>query len=127
VRAKGLAVLLLVALAGGALAVLRWPSTAPALDCPPSEQHLDDAGVVRCGPGAPLSAPQLLAAGGKLDLNRASAEELAAIAGIGPKLAQALVDARAKDGGFHDWSEVDRVSGVGAAKLKALQDAADIR
>lgn len=127
-RRAGVALLLLASVTAGALLSMRWPSQRPALDCDPSAVHLDDAGVAHCGPGRPLSARQVLTAGGKLDVNRASAEELAVIPGVGPKLAQAIVGARARlDGGFTNWDEIDRVSGVGEARLDALKAAAEIR
>jgi competence protein ComEA len=127
VRREAVALLLLLVLAGGAVIALRWPSKDAALDCDPRDVHLDDAGVARCGPGAPLSAAQVLTAGGKIDLNRASEEELAVIPGVGPKLAKAIVEARTRLGGFKSWDEVDGVSGVGDAKLESLKATAEIR
>lgn len=126
-RRAGVALLLAAVAGAGLLFALRWPSTQSALDCPPGEVHLDDAGVARCGPGRPLAAAQVLTAGGKLDLNRASEEELAVIPGVGPKLAKMLVDERARLGGFKSWDEVDRVSGVGDTRLDQLKAAAEIR
>jgi competence protein ComEA len=127
VRRLGVAVLLAAVLTAGALLVLRWPSQKPALDCPPAMVHLDDAGVARCGDGRPLSAAQVLTAGGKLDLNRATTDDLAVIPGVGHKLAGALVEERTRLGGFKTWDEVDRVAGVGDARLSALKAAAEIR
>ncbi|MBK7860773.1 MAG: helix-hairpin-helix domain-containing protein [Archangiaceae bacterium] len=123
----GVALLLAAVLGAGAVVALRWPSSRPALDCEPSQVHLDDAGVARCGPGAELAASQKLTAGAKLDLNRASAEELAVIPGVGPKLAQALVDERKRLGGFTSWEQVDRVTGVGQTRLQTLEAAVEIR
>ena len=126
-RIAGVAVLLAAVTVAGVLVAQRWPSQAPQLDCDPSQVHLDDAGIARCGPGSPLSARQVLTAGGKLDLNRASAEDLAVVPGVGKALARALVDERSRLGGFKSWDEVDRVSGVGDAKLEALKATAEIR
>ena len=126
-RQKGIAVLLVGVIAAGVLLALRWPRTEPALDCAPADVHLDDAGIARCGTGAPLSASQVLTAGGKIDLNRATEDDLAVVPGVGPKLAKALVEERARLGGFKSWDEVDRVSGVGDAKLDALKATAEIR
>lgn len=99
----------------------------PALDCPPSQVRLDENGVATCGPGAEPAAAQTLALGARLPLNRASAEELAAIDGVGPALARAIVEARARrDGGFASWDELDAVAGVGPARLSALQAAATL-
>lgn len=121
-RTRALAIVLLAtgALALG-VAVWRWPSTAPALDCPNGEVTLDDAGVAHCGPGTPLPAGQSLTIGKKLDLNRVTADELALVPGVGPQLAKALIDERARLGEFSSWEQVDAVSGVGASRLEALQ------
>jgi competence protein ComEA len=123
---KGLAVLLGIVLVGGAVLALRWPSQKPALDCPPDQIHLDAQGVARCGPGQALPAGQKLSAGGKLDLNQATADELALISGIGPALAKALVDERTRLGRFTSWDQVDAVSGVGEAKLAALKGGTEL-
>jgi len=126
-KRAGIALLLLGLVTSGALLALRWPEAAPALDCDPKDVHLDDAGVARCGPGAKLSAAQTLTAGGKLDLNRATEEELALVPGVGPKLAKAIADERARLGGFKTWDELDRVPGVGEHKLDSLKATAEIR
>ncbi|MBL8958014.1 MAG: helix-hairpin-helix domain-containing protein [Myxococcaceae bacterium] len=128
-RRAGVAALLLGLLAVGAVVALRWPSAEPALGlgCDPKDVHLDEAGVARCGPGKPLSAAQTLTAGGRLDLNRATEEELALVPGVGPKLAKAIADERRRRGGFKSWDEVDQVPGVGDHKLDALKATAEIR
>jgi competence protein ComEA len=51
--------------------------------------------------------------GGRLDLNRATAEELTLIPGIGPKLAQRIIEERARRGGFARVEDVRAVRGVG--------------
>jgi competence protein ComEA len=127
VNTKGLAVLLGVVLVGGAVLALRWPSQRPVLDCPADQIHLDAQGVAHCGPGQPLPAGQKLSAGGKIDLNQATADELALISGIGPALAKALIDERTRLGKFTSWEQVDAVPGVGQAKLTALQSATELR
>jgi competence protein ComEA len=124
---KGLAALLGAVLLAGAVLALRWPSQKAALDCPADQIHLDDKGVAHCGPGQPLPAGQTLSAGGKIDLNVATADELALVPGIGPALAKALVDERQRLGKFTAWEQVDAVSGVGEAKLSALKSATEIR
>ncbi len=126
-KRAGVALLLLVLLAAGAWVALAWPSAQPSLDCDGRDVHLDDAGVARCGPGAKLSAAQTLTAGGKLDLNAATEDELALVPGVGPKLAKAIVDERKRLGGFKSWDELDRVPGVGEHKLDALKATAEIR
>lgn len=117
-----------VAIAASVAGYLAWPPRAPVLDCPPDQVHLGPDGVARCGPGAPLPAGAKLTLGARLDLNRASADDLAQLPGVGPALAQAIVDARARsDGGFHAWDEVDAVAGVGPARLETLKASVEIR
>lgn len=124
------AVLAAALLALGAASVAVWSFSTrpgPALDCPPGQVRLDAQGVATCGPGAEPGAAQKLALGARLSLNRASADELAAIDGVGPALARAIVEARAqRDGGFTSWEELDGVAGVGPARLAALQAAATL-
>ena len=60
---------------------------------------------------------------GPLDLNSATVEQLDALPGVGPVLAQRIVDWRTAHGGFHSVDDLQQVSGIGARKfddLKAL-------
>jgi|SRR5215471_14562232 len=107
---------------------LRWPSSTPTLGCEPQKVRVakvEGGPVVRCGEDATDSvAPEggaLLTLGGQLNLNRATAEELTLVPGVGPLLAQALVRARGESGAFRTWDEVLSVRGVGPTKLKSLQ------
>ena len=61
--------------------------------------------------------------GALVDLNRATAEELRALPGIGPVMADRIVAHRKKRGGFRKLEELMEVRGVGAktfARLKPL-------
>lgn len=58
------------------------------------------------------------------DLNSATEEELVRLPGIGPVLASRILEYRAKNGPFESWEEVDRVEGVGARKIEAIQEEA---
>ena len=59
---------------------------------------------------------------GKINLNTASADELAALKGIGEKKAQAIVDHREKQGKFTSVDQLEEVSGIGPATLDANRD-----
>lgn len=66
-----------------------------------------------------LAAP----APGPLDLNLASAAELEALPGIGPALAQRIVDDREAHGPFAATADLARVPGIGPARLAAVRAA----
>lgn len=57
----------------------------------------------------------------RVDLNRASAAELRTLPGIGPKLAEAIVERRDKNGPFKQIEELRKVTGVGPAVLERLR------
>lgn len=129
-RSGWLAVLAAATLGVGLAVRFSWPSPGAALDCPPTDIRFD-GGVAYCargGPGGQGPVGPALTLGVKLDLNRATADDLAVLPGIGPSLARAIVEARAAGGGaFRSWDEVDAVAGVGPAKLEVLQASAEIR
>jgi competence protein ComEA len=122
-RTAALAAAALGVMGLGVVARLRWPDSAPALDCAPEVVRIGTDGVATCGEGLPPSGAQALALGRRLDLNTATPEELALLPGVGPALARRLVEAREDGGGFESWDDVDAVPGVGAAKLQTLRAA----
>ncbi|MGY1839170.1 MULTISPECIES: ComEA family DNA-binding protein [unclassified Modestobacter] len=71
---------------------------------------------------APAVAPGGLPAGGPLDLNRATVAELDALPGIGPVLAQRIVDHRGTHGPFTSVEQLDDVNGIGPAIYAELVD-----
>jgi competence ComEA-like helix-hairpin-helix protein len=74
-------------------------------------------------PAAPLSsAPAGERDPRPLDINRASAAELARLPGVGPSLAQRIVQERERRGRFESPDALREVMGVGPKKLAALRD-----
>lgn len=71
----------------------------------------------------PAGPPGATTPGAPVDLNAATAEQLDGLPGVGPVLAQRIVDYRTQHGGFRSVAELRDVSGIGDAKfadLKAL-------
>ena len=62
------------------------------------------------------------AAGQLLNLNTATVAQLETLPGIGPALAQRIVDYRTANGPFGSLDDLLDVSGIGPAKLDAIRD-----
>jgi len=58
---------------------------------------------------------------GRLDVNRASLEELQTLPGIGPALAGRILQSRADDGPFRSPEDLLRVRGIGPATLERIR------
>ncbi|MGY1746496.1 ComEA family DNA-binding protein [Blastococcus sp. SYSU D00695] len=111
-----------VAAAGGLL-----PDTDPAtvnLAAVVSDGQQIAVGVPGApAPGAaPGAAPAPAASGGRTSLNTATAAELDALPGIGPVLAQRIVDHRARNGPFTAIEQLEDVPGIGPATYDELVD-----
>jgi competence protein ComEA len=61
------------------------------------------------------------AAPGKVSLNSASADELEALPGVGPVLAERMIQWRTTNGPFRSVDELGEVSGIGDAMLAQLR------
>lgn len=71
-------------------------------------------GAIQSAPGA--------APGGKVDLNTADLTALQTLDGIGPALAQRILDYRKAHGGFSAVGDLQNVSGIGDKKFAAIKD-----
>lgn len=70
-----------------------------------------------------LGASTLVMAEGRVDLNTASAEQLAAMLdGVGETRAEAIVEYREQNGGFSSVESLTEVSGIGDATLEQNRD-----
>jgi competence protein ComEA len=96
------------------------PVEAPA-DAPTAKSSPGDSGATSPGPDRAAPADSTVktayAADGRLDLNRASADELESLPGIGPKTAERIVADRLKRGRFRSVKDLGRVKGIGPKTL----------
>ena len=77
------------------------------------------ANVATAPAGAPAGGAP---AGGPLNLNTATLAELDSLPGVGPVLAQRILDARDAQGGFRSVSDLRKVEGIGDARYEQLKD-----
>lgn len=59
---------------------------------------------------------------GLVNINTASAAELQTLSGIGPSMAQSIIDERTNNGAFASVDDLMRVSGIGEKKLAKIKD-----
>ena len=71
--------------------------------------------------------PKAGASGGMLDINAATGAELEALPGIGPALAQRIIEFRESNGAFKNLAELDAVSGIGPALLAGLREKVEFK
>lgn len=70
--------------------------------------------------GTPVAAAAASAAPGSVDLNSATAEELQTLPGIGPKLADAIIEYRTQHA-FQTVDDLNAVTGIGEKRLAELR------
>jgi competence protein ComEA len=101
---------------------MRRMEPAERRDCQPEGRGVPPFHWVGCGgePGAarPLTGLELVLLGRPVDLDRASAEDLAAVPGIGPGLAAEVVRDREERGPFGRPDALRRVRGIGPARME---------
>ncbi len=97
------------------------PAVGTAPEPPP---QATGAGVA--GEPAVEAVRELPQTGGPIDLNTASTTELESLPGIGPVLAQRIVDDREANGPYTSVDDLLRVSGIGPAILEKLRPYATV-
>ena len=86
---------------------------------------LKRARVIRTQPvvvPAACDSSALMEAVGPLDLNSATARQLEALPGIGPVIANRIVQLRERRGGFRSIEQLRQVPGIGAKRLAAIRE-----
>lgn len=92
----------------GEQVVVGAPVPAPAAPATPGAGA--GAGATGAGPTAPIG------------LNTATAEQLDELPGVGPVLAQHIIDYRTEHGGFRSVDELREVNGIGDKRYADLQN-----
>ncbi len=83
-----------------------------------SRIDIDQSGRYRLGR---MAGRRLLTLGLPINLNEAAAEDLEALPGVGPVLAERIVAYRRSHGPFRRLGDLQQVSGIGPQNLEALR------
>ena len=77
-------------------------------------------------PISPPSSPSLPSlssqGGGKVNINTATAQELDALPGVGPSIAQRIIEYRTTNGPFQSIEDIKNVGGIGDVTFEKLKD-----
>ena len=82
--------------------------------------------VGEAAPAAPGTAAGGTPPGAKINLNTATVNQLDALPGVGPVMAQRLVEYRQQHGGFHAVADLRRVEGIGDTRFERLKDLVEV-
>jgi competence ComEA-like helix-hairpin-helix protein len=93
----------------------RWATVRPESSAPPRAIP-----APRARP--PVVPPPPIADPRPLDLNRASADEISRLPGVGPSLARRIVEERDRRGRFESADGLRGILGMGPKKLAALRE-----
>lgn len=89
--------------------------------CIPFKQKSGSANADGDVTGSEAGSGQGNAAGDKININTATAEELQKLSGVGESISARIVDYREKNGAFKSIEDLTEVSGIGDARLEAIR------
>jgi competence protein ComEA len=104
-----------------------------------AQKIIDEQAIVvpKIGEDLPINAPSgglisgsaLVKSGstGKVNINSATAQELDGLPGIGPTLAQRIIEYRTSHGVFERIEDINEVSGIGDKKFADIKDLITVR
>lgn len=81
-----------------------------------------DGAVAGGSDAGPVGGSGAIGSDGRLDVNRATVDELVTLPGIGPAKAAAIIQDRERNGPFARPEDLQRVSGIGAATYARIAD-----
>jgi len=93
----------------------RWAAARPEPPAPASAVQPSRTRAT-AAPPAPVADPR------PLDLNRASAEEISRLPGVGPSLARRIIEERDRRGRFESPDGLRSILGMGPKKLATLRE-----
>lgn len=82
--------------------------------------HRGDGAVISVRVAKPFEQSAGIASPSRIDLNRASAEELELLPGIGPSKARKIVEYRTEHGSFRSIEELAAIRGISKSMLERL-------
>ena len=109
--------LAMLAMTAAAVLWIGWP--VPKEEPAPSRP--DQSGTAQTPAAAPVHTAPAVKTVAKVNLNRASADELQMLPGVGPVLAQRMVEWRKAHGRYRTVEDLQEVRGIGKKRLEQLR------
>jgi len=73
-----------------------------------------------------LALPVVAGAGDKININTASKDQLCELTGVGPAIAERIIQYREKNGPFKSVDELTQVKGIGEGTLLKIKDSVTV-
>jgi competence protein ComEA len=102
---------------GATVLWIGWPAPRGV----PSQADPEQSIATQAPAALPVTAADPATAEPKINLNRASVDELQALPGVGPVLAQRMVEWRKAHGRYRTVDELQEVAGIGKKRMEQLR------